>query len=71
MPQRIERQAPGTLGGIVPQPIGDQAVAEFMEGDADQRGDYRLQNAQQIAEVESIPDVLQNADTLTPKILLF
>ena len=71
MPQRIERQAPGALGGIIPQPVSDKAMAELMEGDADQRGDHRLQNAQQITEVKSIPDVLQNADTLTPKILLF
>ena len=71
MPQRIERQTPGALGGIIPQLVGNEAMTELMEGDADQRRDHRLQDAQQIAEIESIPDVLQNADTLTPKILLF
>ena len=71
MMQRIERKTPCALRGIISQHVGDKAVAELMEGDADQRRDHRLQNAQQIAEIKSVPDVLQNADTLTPKILLF
>ncbi len=38
MLERVQRKAVGSLCSIVPKAIGNIAVAQFMQGDADKRG---------------------------------
>ena len=55
MLQRIEREPSGALGRIVPQLIGHEAVAEFMERYAYERRNYTENNTQQIGKVKTVP----------------
>lgn len=55
MLERVQRKAAGSLCRIVPKAIGNIAVAQFMQGDADKRGDDAEENTQEIAEVPAVP----------------
>ena len=66
MPDRIERQPPGPFCGIVAQRIGDQSVAQLMEGDADKRRDDAEQHTQDRREIKALPYFLQRAYAYHP-----
>ena len=52
----VERQASGVLCRIVAQLIGHEAVAQFMERDADERGYDAEKYIEQVCEIKAVPN---------------
>ena len=59
MPQRIQAQPMGALGGRVAQRIGRQPVARFMDGQTQKNGCQTQSNALQRAKIQRRPQIFQ------------
>ena len=68
MLQRIQRQTAPAFGGVVPQLVGHEAMAQLMKSDTQQRWDKPKKDAENIGKIKSIPNGLQSLDGAHPPI---
>ena len=59
VPQGVQAQPVGTLGGGVAQRVGRQAMARLVNGQAQEHGAQPQQNAPQRAEIQRVPQIRQ------------
>ena len=59
MPQGVQAQPVGALGGGVAQRIGRQTMARLVNGQAQEHGAQPQQNAPQRAEIQRVPQIRQ------------
>ena len=67
MLQGVERQPAALLRRIVAEAVRGETVAEFVEGDTDDRGDKPLNKTEKIAEIKAVQYCLRGTDRTHPQ----